>query len=393
MTDLLFFTLFFLAIAIGWVLGRRSSRGSVSDGYFLGGQAPDEADAANALRVLADELPSEASQTHRRMALAAQLRLRGEVDGAVRLHRELLDKDTLPERDHHQIQLELAKDFISAGLLDRAEQLLLQLVKESEEQAQAARDHLLDIYETERDWSSAINIAKSLLSCEAPVSVAYADSKSALHTATRLAHYACELGQDKQREGNLTVARDLFQEALVQDSKCVRASLLLAQLELAERRYSKAIESLREVRNQDPDYVPETVEPLAHCYDALGDDVSLQHYLMECLAQHPTAGLVCAIAQEIKIKEGAQAASEFLSVQLGQRPSLAGLSQFVEWHRSADGNASFAELEVVQSLTNRLAAAMPNYRCVQCGFASKQLHWHCPGCKRWGSIKAIDGVA
>ncbi|MEM1153287.1 MAG: tetratricopeptide repeat protein [Pseudomonadota bacterium] len=392
MTDLLFFTLFFLAIAIGWALGRRSLQGSVSDGYFLGRQARDEVDNSNTLGVLADELPPEASQTHRRMVLGAQLRLRGEVDNAVRVHRELLDTETLPERDHHQIQLELAKDFFSAGLLDRAEQLLLQLVKDSEEQAQAAREHLLDIYETERDWSSAINIAKASLSCDAPVSVAYSDSKSALHTSRRLAHYACELGQEMQREGKLQLARDLFQEALVEDSKCVRASLLLAQLELAEGRYGKAIESLRQVRNQDSDYVPETVGPLAQCYRALGDDVSLQRYLMECLAQHPTAGLVCAIAQDIKSKEGAQAASEFLSVQLLERPSLAGLSQLVEWHRTADGEATFEELEVVQTLTNRLAAARPNYRCVQCGFAGKQLHWHCPGCKRWGSIKAIDGV-
>lgn len=394
MTDLLFFSLFFLAIAIGWVLGRRSLGKSVADDYFAGEQARNKADSSNTLGILADELPSDATQTHRRMALAAQLRLRGEVDSAVKVHRELLETEALPRRDHHQIQLELAKDFISAGLLDRAEQLLLELVKDCDEQSNAARHQLLDIYEAERDWNRAIHTAEALVSAET-TSATPADTefKSAMLIAKRLAHYACELGEEKQRKEDLESARDLFRKALLYDSKCVRASLMLAQLELRVNRVDQAIEVLQQVRNQDPDYVPETVDMLTQCYRALGDENALKDYLMDCLAQHPTAGLVCAIAREIKIKEGSRAATEFLSKQLLQRPSLQGLSQLIQWQQEEHGTALSAELEVLEVLANRLATAGPNYRCGHCGFAGKQLHWHCPGCKRWGSIKAIDSAA
>jgi lipopolysaccharide biosynthesis regulator YciM len=45
----------------------------------------------------------------------------------------------------------------------------------------------------------------------------------------------------------------------------------------------------------------------------------------------------------------------------------------------------------LQGLAERLLASRPAYRCGHCGFAGKHLHWNCPGCKHWGSIKAIGG--
>ena len=30
--------------------------------------------------------------------------------------------------------------------------------------------------------------------------------------------------------------------------------------------------------------------------------------------------------------------------------------------------------------------------CNHCGFAGRQLHWFCPGCKYWGTIKVIKDV-
>ncbi|MDH5369549.1 MAG: hypothetical protein OEW99_05965, partial [Gammaproteobacteria bacterium] len=30
--------------------------------------------------------------------------------------------------------------------------------------------------------------------------------------------------------------------------------------------------------------------------------------------------------------------------------------------------------------------------CHVCGFNGKTLHWQCPGCKRWDTVKPIQGV-
>jgi lipopolysaccharide biosynthesis regulator YciM len=63
----------------------------------------------------------------------------------------------------HIAHLELARDYISAGLLDRAGELLLDLETESEEQRDVSRQHLIEIYRSESEWRRAIDVARTLL--------------------------------------------------------------------------------------------------------------------------------------------------------------------------------------------------------------------------------------
>ena len=168
MNDYLVFALFFVAIVIGWYLGRRGQAKSASApdlpgqyykglNYLLDGKPDGAVDAfINAL-----EVNSETLETH--IALGNLLRKRGEVDRAIRIHQNLLARPSLPRAQVHQAHLELARDYISAGLLDRAERLLLDLVAESPIQRRDSQLHLLDIYQSEREWQQAIDIAVELL--------------------------------------------------------------------------------------------------------------------------------------------------------------------------------------------------------------------------------------
>ena len=169
MNDYLVFGLFFVAIVIGWTLGRRSQKKAVVNSpdlpsqyykglnYLLDGKPDGAVDAfINAL-----EVNSETLETH--IALGNLLRKRGEVDRAIRIHQNLLARPSLPRTQVHQAHLELARDYISAGLLDRAERLLLDLVQESPDQRRASQWHLLDIYQSEREWQKAIDTAADLL--------------------------------------------------------------------------------------------------------------------------------------------------------------------------------------------------------------------------------------
>ena len=44
-------------------------------------------------------------------------------------------------------------------------------------------------------------------------------------------------------------------------------------------------------------------------------------------------------------------------------------------------------------LTTKLIEKKSTYKCKNCGFDAKMLHWHCPSCKHWESIQPIFGVA
>ena len=55
--------------------------------------------------------------------------------------------------------LELSRDYMRAGVLDRAESVLLDLVDQGYE-LDAGFQHLLDIYQQSKDWTRAIQTAE-----------------------------------------------------------------------------------------------------------------------------------------------------------------------------------------------------------------------------------------
>ncbi|HEX4619725.1 MAG TPA: hypothetical protein VH135_08335, partial [Steroidobacteraceae bacterium] len=79
-------------------------------------------------------------------ALGSLFRRRGEVDRAIAIHSRLRDHGVGSVAD--KAAFALALDYLSAGLMDRAEQVLEELAA-SREYRNAALDHLVRIYESQ----------------------------------------------------------------------------------------------------------------------------------------------------------------------------------------------------------------------------------------------------
>ncbi len=396
MNELLIFALLFLAVGMGWLLGRRGggrarampelpSQYYKGLNYLLDGRPDGAIDAF----ITALEVNSETLETH--IALGNVLRKQGEVDRAIRIHQNLLARPSLPKIQVHQAHLELARDYISAGLLDRAERLLLDLVEESQGLRRTAQRYLLGIYQSEREWQQAVDIALKLLPRKSLLggsSQEFAREKGQ-EVSVALAHYYCELAALEIERGQLPQAHKLLLQALGVDKSCVRASLMMGDVEFQSGHFKVAIKALRKVSAQDPGYLPETVALLRQCYRQLDDEGSLETYLRECLENHPSATLVLAVTEDIVRAQGDEPAAEFLSAQLARQPSLRGLAKLIALQLASFPGDQRDRLSVLQGLASRLVADRNAYRCVHCGFAGKHLHWFCPGCKTWGTMKTI----
>lgn len=399
MNEALVFALLFLAVGSGWWLGRRSQRGFAAAAklpgqyyrglnYLLDGRPDGAVDHF----ISALEVNSETLETH--IALGNVLRRRGEVDRAIRVHENLLARPDLPREQMHIAHRELARDYISAGLLDRAEKLLLDLVEESEEQRDIARHHLLEIYRSESEWRKAIEQAralrprKKLLRGSAPAS-----QLSGQPVATQLAHCYCELALELAADGKRDDSREMLQRALRSDSHCVRASLELGRLEASTGNHERAIEALTRVVEQDPDFIPQLIDALRDSYRALGKERDLSGYLRSCLDQHPSTPLVIAVADDLLRDEGHEAARSFLASRLEQVPSLRGLRRLINLQENRDETSSEGALSMLSLLLDRLIEERPAYRCDHCGFSARHLLWFCPGCKYWGTFRTIRTTA
>lgn len=396
MSDALLLALVFVAIAIGWYLGRRGSllgatrsRSAVDANYYKGlnyliNEQPDSAIDAF---IDALEVNTETLDTH--IAVGNLMRRKGEVERAIRVHQNLLSRPSLPREYMHQAHLELARDFISAGLFDRAEGLLQDLLDNAPELREVTLRHLLEIYQDEKEWQRAIDIGKKLLP-KRSILKSHAVVDSDIPVA--LAHYCCEMAEGALLKNDYHSVRLHLKKALAYDRSCVRALLLLARVEHETGHYGLAIKALRAVREQDPVFLSEAIELLRSCFERLGQPENFQTFLQASLNEAPSATVILALVDDIRSRKGDAEAVRFIEDQLKRRPSLRGLDKLVDIQIANSSGSARENLKILHVLLQQLMHNKPHYRCRHCGFAGKQLHWICPGCKRWGEISAIRGA-
>lgn len=396
MPDLTQFLLVFVAVAAGWGLGRWSRRpreqsdsaADMSVNYYQGLNflLNDQPDAAIDAFVNSLAVNSDTLETH--LAVGTLLRRRGEVDRAIRIHQNLLARPSLPARHLHQVHLELARDYVTAGLLDRAERILQDLLSQSPDFRTTALRHLLEIYQDEKEWDKAITVARELV----PKKPWLRSANVTEDTVSRaIAHFYCEMAEVALAERDFQLARSSLRHAINHDRHCVRASMLLGRLELEAENPKMALKVLRRVAQQDPVYLPEVLDLLREAYRRIDASADYVTFLMSCHEQHPSTSVLLELVEAIRENNGEVEAASFFAEQLKRRPTLRGLGRLIEFHSMRVSERARENLDVLHKLVRQLLTQKPSYQCHHCGFAGRKLHWLCPSCKQWGTIAPIRG--
>ena len=117
----LLFLLLPLAAFSGWLIGRRAKMRQAIQRLAGFNKLLDNSSNKKAVDVLVQLMDSnqEAVETH--LALGGLFRRRGEVDKAIGIHEQLIAKPSLTEEQRALSLLELSRDYMRAGVLDRAE--------------------------------------------------------------------------------------------------------------------------------------------------------------------------------------------------------------------------------------------------------------------------------
>lgn len=389
MKDFSLFILVLVAIFIGWVLGRRrplsslkagAKKHGLSENYFHGLNflLNEQPDKAIDFFIQGLEVNQDTIETH--LALGKMFCRRGEVDRAIKVHQNLLSKPCLDNQQQFNVHLELAKDYLAVGLLDRAEKIFHDLLTKSDDSNQDCLRSLLQIYEHEKEWRSAIKIAKKLAKT--------GDAQAGQF----IAHYYCELAQQALQQNANLDARENIEKAIAYDTQSVRASLLEGQLEYQEQNYSKAAQALKRIRLQDPDYISESVELLKQCYSKVGKETELASYFASCVERYPAITVVLALAEIVRSQQGDVAAAGIIADYLKKVPSIRGLNRLIDFHIDHSKGKAKENLSILRDLTENLIAHKPVYNCKSCGYSSKELYWLCPSCRQWGTVKPIHGL-
>ena len=92
------------------------------------------------------------------------------------------------------------------------------------------------------------------------------------------------------------------------------------------------------------------------------------------------------LTQVIEMQDGVDDAQHYLQQQLEQTPSIEGLHTLLSLGELTNPTL----VSLVHGITEHLIQYERRYLCQQCGFSGKAMHWHCPGCKQWSTIRPTE---
>jgi lipopolysaccharide biosynthesis regulator YciM len=366
-----------LFFALGWMAARvdirhvvRESR-ALPKSYFKGlnfllNEQPDKAIDAF---LEAAKVDSETVELH--FALGNLFRRRGETDRAIRMHQNLVEREGLREEQRLQALTELGHDFLKAGLLDRAEEIFLRLRDTARDEE--ALTFLLEIYQQEKEWRKAIDIARRL------------PDHSGHLWQKEIANFYCELAAARINNSRPEEAQGLLEEALATHRKSVRATILLGDLHAAGGDLEAAIDAWKRVEQQNPVYLSLAAAKLMEAYRKLDRSKEGLQLLRGYLAQHPSLDLLDAAFQWTLEDESPEAAYQLVRGELRRNPTLLGLDKLLEAQILLAPPERRADLELVKNLIHNHTRRVARYRCDGCGFKARQFYWRCPGCGAWES--------
>ncbi len=372
-----------IAAASGWYVARREYRQSVATDskispseYVKGLNYLLNEQSDKAIDIFVQMLESDEDVIEMHLAVGSLFRQRGEVERAIRIHQNLIARQGLSDDVKSQALLELARDYLRAGLFDRTEDLCLEIVDSNSDNL-AALSILKDIYEQEKEWFRAIDVARKI------------ESFGGEPMASVVAQYFCELALEAKRKGDSIQAKRMLEKAFLEDPQCARAAILLGDMEKEAENYRAAIISYRRLEDIAPQYLSEIYRSMLECYEAMGWQKKILPHLQALLDKHHGVELVLVFAQVLKEQKGIDAALSFLSGDLAGKPSLRGISCLFELESEQTRRRRKFSTLARHSL-NKLLENKPAYRCRNCGFTAVAMHWNCPSCKQWSTINAVQ---
>lgn len=385
----LLFLLLPVAAAYGWYMGSRSaqqdkqqeanrlSREYVTGVNFLLSNQQDKA-----VDLFLDMLKEDSNTVEAHLTLGNLFRSRGEVDRAIRIHQALMESSSLTFEQRLLAVQQLGRDYMSAGMYDRAEDMFSQLIDEEDFRISSLQQ-LLVIHQATSDWMKAIDVAEKLVKLGI-------DKQQHVE----IAHFYCELALQAVSIDDLDKAMSLLKRAASADKQCARVSIMFGRIYMEQHDYAKVIESLQRVLSQDKELVSETLPMLHQCYQHWPDQ---QHgwtgFLERCVEENCGATAELMLAEIIEQYEGCDVVQAYINRQLQRHPTMRVFYRLMDYHLAdaEDGRAK-ESLLLLRDMVGEQIRTKPRYRCHKCGFTAHSLYWHCPSCRSWASVKPIRGL-
>ena len=364
-----------LFFGLGWLAARIDIKQLLSESralpasYFTGlnfllNEQPDKA-----IEAFIEVVKVDPQTIELHFALGSLFRRRGEVERAIRMHQNLVERIDLAQDKKLAAVFELAQDYLKAGLLDRAEELLLKL--EGTAHAEAALRFLLEIYEQEKDWQKATGVAEKL------------ETVTGQSHQKEIANFYCELAGNEIMQSRPDAARPFLATALAHHRLCVRANMLLGDLEASVNNHAAAIEAWKRIESQNPAYLALVAERFLAAFKQWDRSEEGLNLLRGYLEKYPSLDLLNTVFQGLLERQDRESAYRLVHDELRRNPTMLGLDKLLEAELLEAPMERRRDLELIKDVVHQHTRGLAMYKCDNCGFRARQFYWHCPACASW----------
>lgn len=377
-----------LFFTLGWIAARVDIKQLLSEStalpaaYFKGLNFLISDQHDKAVEAFSEAMQANTDSLELHFALGSLFRRTGETDRAINMHLNLLDKKELTPNQRSAVKAELAQDYLKAGLYDRAEELFKGL--DDTRYRQPSLHALLEIYVREREWNQAIATATEL------------ERLSGVPFRVEIAQYYCELAMNDIIAHQSDSARNMLNLALDANKNCIRANVLLGDLEVQEGAHQAAISHWKKIEFQKPQYLGLVAAKMLKSYRATDQLKAGLAQLNTYLETYKLPTLMSVLYEATLTEEGPDKAAKLARNELIRKPSLTTLDQLLQARAMADETKKQSHTQDIQLMQQTVRNAIGDraaYHCDQCGFRAKQYHWQCPACNAWESLPAEPSEA
>ena len=309
------------------------------------------------------------------LALGQLFRNTGEMERAIRVHRDILLRPNLPDDIRRQTFFEIGLDYKRAGLLDRAcrtfEEILIRDPKNS-----AACNELSSLYEGLKEWEKALALHNSSPSTQNEINI--------------IAHLTTEVAKAAEANGDREKALIFFRKALEVDDNCVDAWLHYGDFLKGEKQIPEALAAWERAFRLSPDFVSLITgrfSGLEREKRAKTEEEFFSRHLEEFGGKRKfNLTYINWLIKSGRLTEAGTRLERVMTEKRGDAEVFSLVRSLLNKIRSSgDLNQDLYDSLVRNFFSTQLRFEKA-YRCRKCGYQLDVMVWKCPRCANWDTI-------
>ncbi len=361
--------------ALTLAVDRRKGRGTTDEQphYLLGLNYLISNQRELAMVELSQAVRGETDAIEAYLALGNLFREKGQVERAIDIHKSLLHRAHITELGRMQALFSLGLDFKKAGLVDRAERTLLELVRRDPENLSGW--HCLGkVYEEMGRWQEAIDIQQRI------------QSITGARDNRLLASLWTERGRQALADGDQQSAFSHFQMAVRLDADYEPARIGTGDCLMATGDTDAALAQWEKALGDNAAWAGDALLRMAVACEGAENLSRLEAACAMVLERHPSSWRAMSVQAGLHHERGEdEEAREVLTRALFERPGSLTVQRAL-WQPFAAENLDWADLGGLLDRASREAKLVDPYVCLRCGFKSTQAFPRCPHCHEWNTL-------